>query len=101
MPRKFTPAEVETFFARLKKAIPEPKTELQSVNSYTLLVAVGLSAQATDKGVNKATEALVKIADSPQKMVKLGEARHTHYKKTIGLYPGKTKNIIAVRILLI
>ena len=64
MPRAFSKAEVEEFFARLKKMIPEPKTELNSVNPYTLLVAVVLSAQATDKGVNKATEPLFKSVDS-------------------------------------
>jgi len=101
MARAFTPAEVEEFFARLKKAIPEPKTELKSVNPYTLLVAVVLSAQATDKGVNKATEALFKIADAPQKMVALGEAGLTQYIKTIGLYRGKAKNIIALSKLLL
>jgi len=101
MPRAFTPAEIDEFFARLKKAIPEPKTELQSVNPYTLLVAVVLSAQATDKGVNKATEPLFKIADTPEKMVALGEARLTDYIKTIGLYRGKAKNIIALSRLLI
>ena len=77
MPRAFTKDEIEDFFARLKKQIPEPKTELQSLNPYTLLVAVVLSAQATDKGVNKATEPLFKIADTPQKMVALGEDRLT------------------------
>jgi len=101
MPRAFTPAEIDEFFARLKKAIPEPKTELQSVNPYTLLVAVVLSAQATDKGVNKATENLFKLADTPQKMVALGEAKLTEYIKTIGLYRGKAKNIIALSKLLI
>jgi len=101
MPRAFTPAEIDEFFARLKKAIPEPKTELQSVNPYTLLVAVVLSAQATDKSVNKATENLFKLADTPQKMVALGEAKLTEYIKTIGLYRGKAKNIIALSKLLI
>ena len=66
--------EIETFFARLKAKDPDPKTELVYRNPYTLLVAVVLSAQATDKGVNKATAELFKIADTPQKMVALGEA---------------------------
>ena len=101
MPRKFTPAEVEDFFARLKKAIPEPKTELKSVNPYTLLVAVVLSAQATDKGVNKATETLFRIADTPQKMVALGEAKLIEHIKTIGLFRNKAKNVIALSKLLI
>ncbi|MEJ0027763.1 MAG: endonuclease III [Rhizomicrobium sp.] len=101
MPRAFTPAEIDDFFARLKKAIPEPKTELKSVNPYTLLVAVVLSAQATDKSVNKATEPLFKIVDTPEKMVALGEAKLTQYIKTIGLYRGKAKNVIALSKLLI
>ncbi len=101
MARAFSSNEVEDFFARLKKTIPEPKTELQSVNPYTLLVAVVLSAQATDKGVNKATEPLFRIADTPQKMVALGEKRLTEYIKTIGLFRTKAKNVIALSKLLI
>lgn len=93
--------EIEEFFARLSAALPEPQTELQYVNVYTLLVAVVLSAQATDKGVNKATEKLFKIADTPQKMVKLGEAKLTDHIKTIGLYRNKAKNVIALSHLLI
>ena len=93
--------EIEEFFARLSAALPEPETELQYINVYTLLVAVVLSAQATDKGVNKATEKLFKIADTPEKMVKLGEARLTDYIKTIGLYRTKAKNVIALSRLLI
>ncbi len=91
-----TPAEVETFFFRLKKANPHPATELHYTNPYTLLVAVVLSAQATDKGVNKATESLFKTADSPQKMLALGEAGLCDAIKTIGLYRGKAKNVIAL-----
>jgi endonuclease-3 len=101
MPRTLTKAEIEEFFARLKKSIPEPKTELKSINAYTLLVAVVLSAQATDKGVNKATEPLFKIVDTPEQMVKLGETKLTDYIKTIGLYRGKAKNIIALSKMLI
>ncbi|HEY0105912.1 MAG TPA: endonuclease III [Rhizomicrobium sp.] len=101
MPRAFSKDEIEAFFAALKKAIPDPKTELKSVNPYTLLVAVVLSAQATDKGVNKATEALFKIADTPEKMVALGEARLTGHIKTIGLYRNKAKNVIALSKMLI
>ncbi|HEY4344057.1 MAG TPA: endonuclease III [Parvibaculum sp.] len=93
--------EIEEFFARLSAALPEPQTELQYINVYTLLVAVVLSAQATDKGVNKATEKLFKIADTPQKMVKLGEAKLTDHIKTIGLYRNKAKNVIALSHLLI
>jgi endonuclease-3 len=81
--------------------LPEPQTELQYINVYTLLVAVVLSAQATDKGVNKATEKLFKVADTPEKMVKIGEARLTDYIKTIGLYRTKAKNVIALSRLLI
>jgi endonuclease-3 len=101
MPRAFSPSEIEEFFARLKKTIPEPKTELESVNPYTLLVAVVLSAQATDKGVNRATEPLFKVVDTPQKMVALGEKKLIDYIKTIGLYRTKAKNIIALSRLLI
>ncbi|MEI9996121.1 MAG: endonuclease III [Rhizomicrobium sp.] len=101
MPRPFSKAEIDDFFARLKTAIPEPKTELRSINPYTLLVAVVLSAQATDKGVNKATEPLFKIADTPAKMVALGEAKLTDYIRTIGLYRTKAKNVIALSRLLL
>jgi endonuclease-3 len=101
MPRAFTKAETDEFFARLKKTIPEPKTELESVNPYTLLVAVVLSAQATDKGVNKATEPLFKVADTPEKMVALGETKLREAIKTIGLYRTKAKNVIALSKMLI
>ncbi|MBL6852965.1 MAG: endonuclease III [Alphaproteobacteria bacterium] len=101
MPRAFTKAETEEFFARLKKHIPHPKTELESVNPYTLLVAVVLSAQATDKGVNKATEPLFKTVDTPEKMVALGEAKLRDAIKTIGLYRTKAKNVIALSKILI
>ena len=76
-------------------------TELQSVNDYTLLVAVVLSAQATDAGVNKATRALFKIADTPQKMLDLGEEKVRDYIKTIGLYRNKAKNVIALSQMLV
>jgi endonuclease III len=101
MPRAFTKAETEDFFARLKKHIPKPETELQSVNPYTLLVAVVLSAQATDKGVNKATQPLFKTVDTPAKMVALGEDRLREAIKTIGLYRTKAKNVIALSKMLI
>jgi len=101
MPRAFTKAETEDFFARLKKHIPKPQTELQSVNPYTLLVAVVLSAQATDKGVNKATAPLFKTVDTPEKMVALGEAKLRDAIKTIGLYRTKAKNVIALSKMLI
>jgi endonuclease-3 len=96
MPKSFTKKEIETFFARLKAKDPEPKTELVYKNPYTLLVAVVLSAQATDKGVNKATAELFKIADTPQTMVALGETGLTQHIKTIGLYRNKAKNVIAL-----
>jgi endonuclease-3 len=101
MPKPFSKAEAEEFFARLKKHTPEPKTELQYVNPYTLLVAVVLSAQATDKGVNKATAPLFKAVKTPEQMVALGEEGLTEYVKTIGLYRGKAKNVIALSKLLV
>jgi endonuclease-3 len=101
MVKLLTRAEIEEFFARLKKHIPEPKTELEYKNPYTLLVAVALSAQATDKSVNKATEPLFKTVDTPQKMVALGEAKLAGAIKTIGLYRGKARNVIALSELLI
>ncbi len=99
--KKFTAAEAEEFFARLKKHTPEPKTELEYGNPYTLLVAVVLSAQATDKGVNKATGPLFRTADTPEKMVALGEEKLADAIKTIGLYRGKAKNVIALSKILI
>jgi len=101
MPKPFSKAEAEEFFARLKKLDPEPKTELRYVNPYTLLVAVVLSAQATDKGVNKATAPLFKTVKAPEAMVALGEARLADAIKTIGLYRGKAKNVIALSKILI
>ncbi|HSM96599.1 MAG TPA: endonuclease III [Rhizomicrobium sp.] len=96
MARKFTKAEAEEFFARLKRQMPEPRTELQYTSPFTLLVAVVLSAQATDRGVNKATESLFKVAGTPQKMAALGVEKLTPYIKTIGLYRNKAKNVIAL-----
>jgi endonuclease-3 len=86
----------EAIFQRLSAAIPAPKGELEHVNPYTLLVAVVLSAQATDKGVNKATEPLFKRVETPEQMVKLGEARLIDHIKSIGLYRMKAKNVIAL-----
>jgi endonuclease-3 len=83
-------------FARFAAADPEPKTELHYRSPFTLLVAVVLSAQATDAGVNKATPALFRLADSPQKMVALGEDKVRDLIKTIGLYRGKARNLIAL-----
>jgi endonuclease-3 len=96
MARRFTRKEAKEFFARLSAALPEPKTELDYTNPYTLLVAVVLSAQATDKGVNAATARLFQAADTPEKMLKLGEARLTEFIRTIGLYRNKAKNVIAL-----
>jgi endonuclease-3 len=94
--KAFTRKEAEEFFSRLHKQCPEPKTELAYKNPYTLLVAVVLSAQATDQGVNKATETLFKVADAPAKMVALGEKGLIEYIKTIGLFRNKAKNVIAL-----
>jgi len=101
MVKLMTRAEIEDFFSRLKKQNPDPKTELKYKNPYTLLVAVALSAQATDKSVNKATEPLFKTVDTPEKMVALGEAKLADAIKTIGLYRGKAKNVIALSKILI
>ena len=98
---QWTKAEVEEAFRRFAAANPNPRSELQYINSFTLLVAVVLSAQATDAGVNKATPALFKLADTPEKMVKLGEVRVRALIKTIGLYRTKAKNVIALSRLLI
>ena len=87
---------IEAFFFRLAAINPEPKGELDWVNPYTLLVAVVLSAQATDKGVNKATGPLFARADTPQKMVALGEDVVRDHVKTIGLFRGKARNVIAL-----
>jgi endonuclease-3 len=93
---QWTIAEIEEAFRRFKGANPEPKGELQHLNSFTLLVAVVLSAQATDAGVNKATPALFALADTPEKMVALGETRVRELIKTIGLFRTKAKNVIAL-----
>lgn len=89
-------ADIEEFFARLKKADPEPKCELNFDSPYTLLVAIVLSAQTTDKNVNKATPALFKAAPSPEKMLALGEEKIKEYIRSIGLFNSKAKNIIAL-----
>jgi endonuclease-3 len=94
--KPWTPAEVEEAFRRFQAAMPEPKGELQHINPFTLLVAVVLSAQATDAGVNKATPALFALADTPEKMAALGEERVRELIKTIGLYRTKAKNVIAL-----
>jgi endonuclease-3 len=96
VPKPWTAAEVYEAFSRFRNANPEPKGELEHLNPYTLLVAVVLSAQATDAGVNKATRALFAVADTPQKMLALGEEKVREYIKTIGLYRNKAKNVIAL-----
>jgi endonuclease III len=93
---KISKETIEEIFRRFQAADPEPKGELEHINPFTLLVAVVLSAQATDAGVNKATRALFKAADTPRKMVALGEDRVRAYIKTIGLYRNKAKNVIAL-----
>ena len=88
--------KVNTMFSRLAAANPAPKTELDYTNPFTLLVAVVLSAQATDVGVNKATRKLFELADTPEAMLALGEERVRELIKTIGLYRNKAKNVIAL-----
>ncbi len=88
--------DVAELFRRFHAAEPEPRGELESVNAFTFLVAVVLSAQATDVGVNKATRALFKLADSPQKMLALGEEKLREQIKTIGLFRAKAKNVIGL-----
>jgi len=92
---------VHEFFARLREDNPEPESDLEWTNAYTLLVAVTLSAQATDEGVNRATKDLFKIADTPQKMLDLGLEGLKEHIKTIGLYNNKAKNVIAMAEILI
>ncbi len=101
MPRKMTRANAALLYERLSKARPEPTTELNYKNPYTLLVAVALSAQATDEGVNRATGPLFAVADTPQKMFALGEKKLGNYVKTIGLWRNKAKNVIALSKMLI
>jgi len=92
--QKISPKNLENIFQIWHKENPEPKTELNYTNNYTLLVAVVLSAQSTDVGVNKATKKLFKIVDNPEKMLKLGEEKLKKHISTIGLFNGKAKNII-------
>ncbi len=94
MPRAVGPQIIEEIFSRFHTAMPEPKGELEYVNAFTLLVAVVLSAQATDVGVNKATRPLFAVADTPQKMLALGEDKVREYVKTIGLFRTKAKNVV-------
>ena len=95
------PADIDEFFRRLAADNPAPKTELEYINPYTLLVAVVLSAQATDIGVNKATGPLFQIVQTPQQMVELGEERLRQYIRTIGLFNTKAKNVIKLSEILV
>jgi endonuclease III len=101
MARPFNTKEIEEFFSRFRARNPDPRSELVYKNPYTLLVAVVLSAQATDKSVNKATEPLFSRVDSPEKMLAFGEARLRQAIKTIGLFRTKAKNVIALSKVLI
>jgi endonuclease III len=96
VPKRLTKAKAEALYAKLAELRVDPRTELDYVNAYTLLVAVVLSAQATDKGVNKATKELFKRADTPAKMLALGEADLAKHIQTIGLWRNKAKNVIAL-----
>ena len=93
--------QIHEIFSRFREQEPEPKGELEHVNAYTLVVAVALSAQATDAGVNKATRGLFAIADTPQKMLDLGLEGVTDHIKTIGLFRQKAKNVIKLSQLLV
>ncbi len=101
MPRKLTRANARTVFERLSEKSPEPQTELYFKDPFTLVVAVALSAQATDEGVNKATKTLFEVADTPTKMAALGEKKLGDYIKTIGLWRNKAKNVIAMSEMLL
>lgn len=100
-PEPVDAAIVSEIFRRLHEANPEPKSDLRYTNPYTLLVAVVLSAQATDKGVNIATGPLFEVADTPQAMVALGEDKVRHFIRTIGLFNTKAKNVVALSRILI
>src|SRR3989440_10626615 len=99
--RAFSKREVQELYRRLAETRPIPQTELEFINPFTLLVAVVLSAQATDTGVNKATPALFALADTPQKMLALGEERVVELIRTIGLFRTKAKNLIALSRILV
>jgi len=101
MMRRFTKRQVAEFYRRLAATRPIPQTELEFINPFTLLVAVVLSAQATDVGVNKATPALFAIADTPAKMLAFGEERLAEMIRTIGLYRTKARNVVALSQMLI
>ena len=99
--RRMKPAEIDEFFARLAELDPEPKTELEYATPFELLVAVVLSAQATDIGVNKATKKLFPVANTPQALFDLGEAKLKRFISTIGLYNAKAANVVALSRLLL
>lgn len=101
MPPIMTPKSINELFSRFSQLNPHPKTELTYTNPYTLLVAVALSAQSTDVGVNKATASLFKEVDTPEKMLALGEEGLKNHIKTIGLFNTKAKNVIAAARLLV
>ena len=101
MSKQLPYATLKQIFARFAEAEPHPKGELDHVNAFTLLVAVALSAQATDVGVNKATKALFQIADTPEKMLELGEDGLIQHIRTIGLFRTKARNVIRLSRLLI
>lgn len=101
MPRLMTRANRDEFFRRLSTEMPEPETELRYASAYELVVAVALSAQATDVSVNQATEKLYKVANTPEAMVKLGVEGVAQYIKTIGLWRNKAKNVVALSQMLI
>jgi endonuclease-3 len=101
MPAPLTYAETRELYARLRAARPDPKPELEHRNAFTLLVAVVLSAQATDKGVNRATRGLFAEADTPQALLDLGEERLLEHIRTIGLYKQKAKNVLKLARILV
>ncbi len=101
MPEPLDYATQSEIFRRFQAAEPEPRGELAHTNAFTLLVAVALSAQATDKGVNRATEALFRIADTPQKMLALGEEGLVEHIRTIGLYRNKARHVMKLSALLV
>lgn len=100
-PRVFGREKANALFSALARDRPDPRTELDFVNPFTLVVAVALSAQATDVGVNKATARLFKVADTPEKMLALGEAGVAEYIRTIGLWRNKARNVVALSRMLI
>ncbi|MCY4302666.1 MAG: endonuclease III [Aestuariivita sp.] len=101
MTRQLDYREIHEVFTRFHTSEPEPKGELEHINVFTLLVAVVLSAQSTDAGVNKATRSLFSLADTPQKMLDLGEQRLMDHIKTIGLFRNKAKNVIKLSYILV